>query len=147
MSEVKKLITKEQLESIVFGEGYRLRWAFNQADKLFNSLPDAPQWISVEDRLPEKLTRVLASLQMFDYLGKPMVRTTIAEYLPARTVLEEDYLSSDGENYELVEYDEEKDCYWCLENWYESNIYHEENYQIIDKVVAWMPLPETHKED
>lgn len=49
-----------------------------------------------------------------------------------------------------TEYDEEKDCYWVKECWYEVNEVDDNPNWIIDSdyvVTHWMPLPEPPKED
>lgn len=91
------------------------------------------EWISVEDRLPEK--KCIATYE--NALGNR--RTIIASYFPARAV------ESDGEDDAYDEYCEESDQYFYCEGWYEqqdnwgeySSIYVNEG-----EVTHWMPLPE-----
>lgn len=67
----------------------------------------------------------------------------LAEFIPAKTVLSEDYLNNDAQGTEwMEEYDEENDCYWCRENFFEFN-YQSEMSWMVDKndVIAWVELP------
>lgn len=93
------------------------------------------EWISVNERMPEAKQRVLAFYT--NEYEKSRIET--ACYIPPRTVLVEDFLSEDAEGCE--EYDEEKDCYWVVEGWWESSLESDENWMITNKVTHWMPLP------
>jgi hypothetical protein len=49
-----------------------------------------------------------------------------------------------------TEYDEENDCFWIPECWYEVNAIDDNGNWVIDSeydVTHWMPLPERPKED
>ena len=94
------------------------------------------EWISVEDRLPEK--KVLATYK--NRAGNN--RIIVADYFPRFTV------ESNAEYDDYDEYCEEKDTYYYREGWYEqqdnwgdyASIYVNEG-----KVTHWMPLPELPK--
>jgi len=93
------------------------------------------EWINVDERLPEVQKRVLVCFT--NHNGKTW--TTCAEYIAPKSVLEADYMD---ENYsDGGEYDEEKDCYWTNDGWYEFNYEPEINWKLSDKVTHWMPLP------
>ena len=97
---------------------------------------ECARWISVEDRLPETLIGVLVRYTTFQ--GIP--RTTVAQYVAPKTVLDEDFLDEDAEG--CSEYDEEKDCYWVVEGWWENSWESETNWKLTGTVTHWMPLPE-----
>lgn len=65
---------------------------------------------------------------------------TMAEYIPARTVLFEDYMDDDYCGDDFGDYDEENDCYWTREGWYEWQSETDVNYFLTAKVTHWMPL-------
>jgi hypothetical protein len=95
------------------------------------------EWISVEERLPETQRRVL----VFFKNEYDRSRITCANYIAPKTVLAEDFLDSEySDGFE--EYDEEKDCYWTPEGFYESNYETDVNYFLGYKVTHWMPLPQ-----
>lgn len=95
------------------------------------------EWVRVESRLPESRRRVLVS-----YTNECGARRIeIACYIPPRTVRAEDFLSEDyAEGCE--EYDEENDCFWVIEGWWEDSSEAEINWQITSPVTHWAPLPE-----
>lgn len=90
------------------------------------------QWISVEERLPEAETDVLAYF-INEYDHKRIIR---AFYAPRFTV--ED--GCDNE-YEASEYDDQKGVYYLKEGWYEHNEQDEVNW-FVGNVSFWQPLPE-----
>lgn len=94
-------------------------------------------WISVEDRLPECQQRVLAYYS--NEFGKK--RIELACYIPPKTVKSEDYLSDEAEGCEW--YDEENDCYWVNEGWFEDSWEADTNWAITVPITHWMPLPKT----
>lgn len=94
------------------------------------------KWISIKERLPEILTGVL--VRYISSYGK--THTTIAQYIAPKTVLEEDFLDDDAEG--CSEYDEEKDCFWVIEGWWENSWESETNWKLTGTVTHWMPLPE-----
>lgn len=98
-------------------------------DKLISGLIKELEFFQAEDRKP----------------GRPVIavcdngRVVIAEYIRKNTVLEEDFIDEDFRDIEfgLSEYNEEKDCYYVKENWFEFNQNHELNYVIEEKVLFW----------
>jgi len=95
------------------------------------------EWISVKDQLPENEKKVIVYFK--NELGKG--RRTTAEYIMAKTVLAEDYLDEEWSD-SFPEYDEENDCYWTPEGWYEQQEITEVNWYLgKDIVTHWMPLP------
>lgn len=104
-----------------------------------------PQWISVEDRLPESEKIVLAAAKdkTFGYHHILMVA-----HIGCHEFSTEEYGWRDYEG--DTEYDEENDCFWIPECWYEVNSVEDNGNWIIDSdyvVTHWMPLPEPPKED
>lgn len=93
------------------------------------------EWISVDERLPETQSRVLVCFTTQS--GK--VWTTCADYIAPKSVLYEDYMD---ENYSTAEdYDEENDCYWTSEGFYEHNYEPETNWKLSETVTHWMLIP------
>lgn len=108
----------------------------------------ALRWIPVEERLPENQERV--DVYYFNELGK--IRVTVAEYVPAETMLAEDYLSDDcPEEFYSKDYDKENDCYWTPEGWYESTYHGEINWYLSEKIIGWksiiLPTPTLPKQE
>lgn len=96
------------------------------------------KWISVDDKLPQNLQRVLVATETDE--GEQKI--TVAQYVAPRSVLSRDYIEYD---WMLSEYDEELDEYFAPSGFYENNYYSLENYYIDDKVTHWMPLPNPPK--
>ena len=101
------------------------------------------EWISVEDKKPPSLKRVLV-YGLHD-CGK--TRQEIAQYIAPKTVLEEDFISDEfiGDDIGCTEYDEETDSYWGVEGWWEGSMIAESNWKITDrdiKVTHWACLPD-----
>jgi hypothetical protein len=94
------------------------------------------EWVSPKDMLPPDQKRVAIIIEMEN--GRWW--TTMAEHISAKTVLSEDYLSDDNEPGNLDEYDAEKDCYWVKENWFESNLFSEENFVVNRPVLFWAEI-------
>ena len=93
-------------------------------------------WVSVKEGLPEPLRQVLTIVK-YEH-GTTIV---MAEYVPPKTVLAEDFVNEEcGEG--LDEYDEEKDCYWTKEGWFEWQHEAEIHYLICGDVIYWQPLPQ-----
>lgn len=96
------------------------------------------KWISVDDKLPQNLQRVLVATETDE--GEQKI--TVAQYVAPRSVLSRDYIEYD---WMLSEYDEELDEYFAPSGFYENNYHSLENYYIDDKVTHWMPLPNPPK--
>jgi hypothetical protein len=62
-------------------------------------------------------------------------------YIPPKTVLADDFLSDEWDCESAAEYDEEKDCYWVTEGWWEASWDAETNWKIAGEVIGWLPLP------
>ena len=86
-------------------------------------------WIKTDAEKPKALEKVLA--YGLNALGKG--RIVMAQYIPPKTVLSEDFLS-DEFGCECDEYDEENDCYWVTEGWWESSEEADTNWQISLKI-------------
>ena len=105
-------------------------------------------WISVKDRLPKSGEKVIARLRSKTF---PRYRPiTILAHIGEHEQTTDDYDWRDCEC--DTEYDEEKDCYWIKECWYEVNVVDDNPNWIIDSdydVTHWMPIPPflTEKED
>ena len=97
------------------------------------------QWVPVSERLPECKKSVFVSC-ISPHTGNRFTQKAV--YISPKTVLADDFLSdecdcSDG----IMEYDEEKDCYWVTEGWFEDSLEAEINYHITWEVTHWMTLP------
>jgi len=90
-------------------------------------------WIPIKDGMPPDQKRVAVIVEM----ENGSWWTTMAEHVSAKTVLSEDYLSEDCEPGNLDTYDKENDCHWVNENWFESNLFGEENHVINRPVLFW----------
>jgi hypothetical protein len=101
------------------------------------------EWISVEERLPEseKIVLVSALSKTFRYR-----HTLMVAHIGHHEFTTEDtgWREYEGD----TEYDEENDCFWIPECWYEVNSVEDNGNWIIDSdydVTHWMPLPEAPK--
>jgi len=95
-------------------------------------------WTSVNEQMPETNTRVIGFWKnVYD-----KNQTSCVKYIAPNSVLAEDFLDSEFSE-GFAEYDEEKDCYWTPEGFYESNYETDVNFFISEKVTHWMPLPKT----
>lgn len=99
------------------------------------------QWIPCSERLPEPGVTVLIH-QQTGY--KDNTVTVIGRYVSRLT--EPHYWGSDGAD-DWLEYDEEKDEYFCPEGWYENqhNWGEYSSLFISQPVTHWMPLPAAPK--
>jgi len=95
------------------------------------------EWISVEDRLPESGTPVLAFYE--NRLGKG--RRICAEYIAPKSRVADQLSDPDVET---VEYDEEVGEYYWLPGWYERiDNWEEYSHLAVTEgdISHWMPLP------
>lgn len=97
-------------------------------------------WIKIEDRMPQALTQVLVLCEMFTSKGFKRY-VSVANYIEAFTVAEEDYAADD--QWGQADYDEEKDQYFAPAGWYEIENESDKWWLITEEVLAWMPLPST----
>lgn len=94
------------------------------------------KWIDIKKQQPEPQQRVLVLFSE---------TVAIAEYIPPKTVLAEDYISEDCPDF--FDYDEEQDIYFAPSGFYELNVTVEMNYFLNKKIDFWQPLPEGKKHD
>lgn len=102
-------------------------------------------WISVNERFPENDNPVEITARRKE--GARGYFVYKAHYLAPHTKTTEDY--GWDSDYTDWEYDEENDCYWIPECWYEDNaIADNGNYMLDDEfdILAWRKLPEPYKE-
>lgn len=110
----------------------------------YNSLAEAiaawnkrpSPWISVEEELPKTGSRVIVMFK--NRLGNK--RTSLAEYVAKRTILHEDFISEEWEDFH--DYDEVNDIYYAPEGWYEYNFEAETSMYMSMEITHWMPIPE-----
>lgn len=99
-------------------------------------------WISVNEQMPERLQNVYIIVQNN---GKQF--QSIAQYVPPKSVLFEDYINNDYTN-DVGDYDETIDDYWSPSGFYEHQTATDINFMITkyDGIVThWMPLFENPK--
>jgi hypothetical protein len=96
-------------------------------------------WINVKEKLPDTQYRVLVLIKT----TYNSYYITVAEHVGYHEVSTEDYGWEEVEC--NTEYDEEKDCYWIPECWYESNFIEDNINWMINEcegtVVCWQNLP------
>ena len=116
-----------------------MRKVVESAREELAALKSEHAWRDASVVKPDKLTPVLVT-------GKGLAGqkfTTLAEYIPPRTVLEEDYIADEYIGEECAEYDDEKDCYWVKEGWFEYAYVAEIHYSLLGfEITHWMPIPE-----
>jgi hypothetical protein len=112
-------------------------WAVDKAKE--------PGWIPVTDRLPDSNRTVLVSALTKCFRHR---HTLMVSHVGHHEFTTEDieWREYEGE----TEYDEQNDCFWIPECWYEVNAIDDNGNWIIDSeydVTHWMPLPEPPKEE
>lgn len=122
----------------------RWRETIEYVKRLVQNQTTASPWHRVEDGLPDDEVPVLAMLH--NTYGRNVVLKLCHIGHHKRTTEEYGWQEYEGE----TEYDEENDCFWIPEGWWESN-YHEDNlnWEINETdgaITHWMPLPEPPKE-
>jgi hypothetical protein len=65
---------------------------------------------------------------------------TIADFIPYKTVQSPDFLSEECDPGDCDWYDEENDCYWVNECWFESSYEADTNWVLTDEVIGWIPV-------
>lgn len=105
---------------------------------------DSNRWIPVSRQLPENGNPVIVTARRND--GARGYFIYKACYNAPQTHTTEDY----GWDSEYIdsEYDEENDCFWVPECWFEDNAIEDNgNYMLDDEfdILAWQPLPEPYK--
>ncbi|EHU2133754.1 hypothetical protein J921_3817 [Acinetobacter baumannii 25493_8] len=109
-------------------------------ERLFAELEKAkaqavPEWISVEDRMPESLRNVLVLIDANPVKNQNQM---VAHFIPKFT---EEY---HGDN-DWYDYDEDRGCGYVKEGWYANTAYIGDEYSsyfIEEKVTHWKPLKE-----
>lgn len=100
-------------------------------------------WICVNEKMPDKLTEVLALCEVRPY-GRKYV--CFGYYIPDKTLVSETGICWDSET---VEHDEATDEHYVCEGWYERirNWDEYSSVAIADFVTHWMPLPKSPNEN
>lgn len=94
----------------------------------------APQWVRVDERLPDPGNAVLLD---------------IGEETPLRAMWAAKHTVEAGDEEEsgFCDYDEATDTHYCPEGWYEWNQQEETHWAVSETPVAWMNLPAPYSAD
>ena len=92
-------------------------------------------WTKVRDGLPDTGKRVSVLFEN----KQGYYRRALAEYVAKRTILQEDFISDEYEDF--VDRDEENDIDYAPEGWYEYNFESEISMHMTMKVTHWMKQP------
>lgn len=96
----------------------------------------AQRWIPIDEELPPALQKVLIKV----INSHKKVSTIMAQYVPSKTILEEDFLDPEYNDGSLTDYDEENDTYYVIEGWWEDHYEADTNFMITDIVTHWRPI-------
>jgi len=91
-------------------------------------------WINTKDQMP-KSGQLVFAFGVNEYQKNRTIRACYAER----------FTIQDDNEYEAAEYCEEKDEYYLMEGWYESNECEDVNWFVQFPITHWMPLPEPPK--
>ncbi len=128
-------VSDEILHEIVKFSGDRIMPLIASELILARQQLEAMKWVPVGERLPEAKQSVLVIVKHRQrHIEK-------ACYIPPKTVLAEDFLSDEFDCEDAEEYDEENDCYWVKEGWWEDSWEADNNWKMSGEVTHWMPLP------
>lgn len=99
------------------------------------------EWTRVEDGLPEKMQRVAVVFNN----SSGLIRKAMAEYVPKKEVLAEDYISDEYDDF--CDHDKENDIDYAPEGFYEYNYGSDICMHMSTDITHWKPitLPETKK--
>ena len=98
-------------------------------------------WVSVEDGLPETIGKW--EVIFTNSYDKQII--TLAEYVPYRFILAEDYMSDECDD-EIFDYDEKEDKYWTQAGWYEWQYVPEINFYLDEKITHYRKIALPQKE-
>ena len=113
------------------------------ADYLIAHGVTVQEWISVTERLPDSERIVLVSALSKTFRHRHIL---MVSHIGHHEFTTEEYGWQEYEG--ETEYDEENDCFWIPECWYEVNSVEDNGNWIIDSdydVTHWMPLPQLPK--